>query len=226
MRVTIENVLNHTAPFGRRIRLMDSRALLELPDEEAVLLAQQGNKEVLEHMLIRYRNFVYSRSKKYYLSGWEKEDVVQEGMIGLYNAVMTYKPGKSSFKVFAGLCVTRRMMTAVKNSTRQKHIPLNNYLSLYSEAFESEDASEKLIDCLSDASRHNPEEILINRESLSGFEYKINSLLSKLELRVLMYHLEGMSYNEIAERVGRDIKSVDNAVQRIRKKLEAISELD
>ena len=198
-----------------------ARSLCELSDEEVVALAQQDDKKALEHIIARYRNFVYMRAKPYFLIGADKDDIIQEGMIGLYKAVKSYKHQKATFKAFAGVCVSRQIISAVKSATRQKHIPLNSYVSLDKNVFDSEEDAT-LLDLISDRNPQNPESILIDREHLDGIEYKINKTLSKLELEVLMYYLDGRSYQEIAGLIGKDPKAVDNAIQRIKKKIEVI----
>lgn len=192
----------------------------DLPDEELVKLAQSGDNEALETIMERYKNLVYAKSKPYFIAGADEDDIVQEGFIGLYNAVKDFDGEKLPFfGVFAGVCVSRRILTAVKAATRQKHIPLNSYISLDNSAADGE---APLAETVMAMSAGDPEAILIDRENVDGIEYKINKVLSKFELEVLVYHLRDMSYREIAELLGRDVKAVDNAIQRIRKKLEGI----
>lgn len=192
----------------------------DLPDEELVKLAQSGDNEALETIMERYKNLVYAKSKPYFIAGADEDDIVQEGFIGLYNAVKDFDGEKLPFfGVFAGVCVSRRILTAVKAATRQKHIPLNSYISLDNSAADGE---APLAETVIAISAGDPEAILIDRENVDGIEYKINKVLSKFELEVLIYHLRDMSYKEIAKLMGRDVKAVDNAIQRIRKKLEGI----
>lgn len=193
------------------------KPLCELSDEEIVLLAQNGNEEALEHIIIRYRNFVYQKAHKFFLVGSERDDLIQEGMIGLYEAVKAFSSGKTSFRSFAGLCVRRQMISAIKTATRNKHKPLNSYISLNNEDFATE-GSVSLIDSAN--APQNPEAIVIDKENLSGIETKISSTLSKMELEVLMLYLNDLSYQQIADSIGKDIKSVDNAIFRVKKKLE------
>ena len=191
------------------------KELCSLSDEEVAALAQKGNVEAANHIIARYRNDVYRKANTYFLAGAETDDIAQEGMIGLYSAVKDYRPEcGSSFRHFAHLCVTRQMITAVRTAARKKHMPLNSYISLDNESGTENDSSPFLED-----EEQNPENIVISRESYSSIERRINSLLSKLELQVLMYYTEGMSYDEIAELTGKKRKSVDNALQRIKKKL-------
>ncbi len=187
-------------------------------DDRLVLLAQQGDKKALEAILLRYKPLVHKKSQPYYLAGGDDDDIVQEGLIGLYKAVMDFDSSKFPlFNVFAGVCVERRIISAVKKASRLKHSPLNSYVSL--SGMPSDDdgiAAEEIIDSHSG----DPERILIERETAEGLEGKINSALSPFELKVLLCHLNGKSYRETAELVGRDQKAVDNAMQRIKKKVE------
>lgn len=198
------------------------QSLYRLSDEEVVKIAQAGDNEALNHIIARYRNYVYSKANTYFLVGAEKDDVAQEGMIGLYKAVKEYSPREgSSFKHFAGLCISRQIITAVKAATRQKHIPLNSYISLdKTDDLENGDG----LDAVLEDGEQNPEAIIIGQEDLSLIEYKINKALSKLEMQVFIYYTEGMSYDEIAKILGKTKKSIDNALQRIKKKL--LDELD
>ncbi len=195
--------------------------LYELSDEEVVLLAQKGDNRALEHIILRYRNFVYAKAQKFFLIGSEQDDLVQEGMIGLYEAVKSFKNEKASFKSFAGICIRRQMISAVKSATRNKHKPLNSYISLDKSVYDSE-GDTLFIDSIQDKCPQNPEAIFIDKESLDGIENKINSTLSKLELEVLMYYLDGYSYQQIAEKIQKDKKAVDNAICRIKKKIENV----
>lgn len=197
------------------------KPLCELSDEEVVILAQNNDREALDHIITRYRNFVYAKAKKFFLIGSEQDDLVQEGMIGLYEAVKNFKNDRASFKSFAGICVRRQLISAVKTATRNKHKPLNSYISLDKNAYDSESDSA-FIDSISDKSPQNPESIVIDKENFDGIESKINSTLSNLELRVLMFYLDGYSYQQIGEKINKDVKSVDNAIQRIKKKIENI----
>ena len=200
---------------------MDKRELDSMTDEQLVELAQNNNKEALETILSRYRNLVYSKSKPYFLAGADEDDIIQEGLIGLYKAVMDFDGKRFPFfKVFAGVCVTRHILTAVKASTRKKHLPLNSYVSLDKSSYD-DDSDLALMEVMTAGSDQDPEAILIDRENEDGMEDMIGKVLSKLETQVLVLHLEGLSCSEIAARLGKDAKSVDNAVQRIKKKLES-----
>lgn len=193
--------------------------LEELTDEQVVKIAQSGNGEALEYLLNKYKNFVRTKARSYFLIGADHEDIVQEGMIGLYKAIRDYKEEKlSSFRAFAELCVTRQIITAIKTATRQKHIPLNSYISLNKPIYD-EDSDRTLLDVISEEKPTNPEEMLINREDLSVIEGRIGQMLSDLEKQVLVRYMEGKSYVEISAEMGRHVKSIDNALQRIKRKL-------
>lgn len=193
-------------------------------DEKLVKMAQEGDKRALEAVILRYMNLVYGKSKAFFLIGADEDDIIQEGLIGLYNAVMKFDGDKFPFfKVFAGICVKRRIITAIKEASRKKHSPLNSYVSLDNNNFDSE-SDITLLDVLALDELQDPEAILIDRENMDGMEYKINKSLSEMELGVLFQYLEGRSYQEIAEVLGRDVKSVDNAIQRIKKKLQYLLE--
>lgn len=193
----------------------------EMTDEEIVLEAQMhDNVLAQEYLLHKYRRFARSKARSYFLIGAEREDIVQEGMIGLYKAIRDYKSDKqSSFRAFAELCVTRQIITAIKTATRQKHIPLNSYVSLNKPIYE-EDSDRTLLDVISGVRVANPEDMIISREEFSDIENKMNNILSDLEWKVLMSYLDGKSYQEIAEDLDRHIKSIDNALQRVKRKLE------
>lgn len=200
---------------------MTDSMLCKLSDEEVVELAKSGSEEAYGHIIARYRNLVYKKAKTYFIKGADEEDLVQEGMIGLYKAVKDFSPERSSFAAFAKLCVSRNMLTAVKNSLRNKHIPLNSYVSLDGTDESGDGCIRELAD---DTVSANPEDILIDRENFDGITCKINRLLSKLELEVLALYLDGRSYREIAGILEKEPKAVDNAVQRIRKKIGKILE--
>ena len=193
--------------------------LKEMTDEQVVKIAQAGNGEALEYLLNKHKNFVRTKARSYFLIGADHEDIVQEGMIGLYKAIRDYKEEKlSSFPAFAELCVTRQIITAIKTATRQKHIPLNSYVSLNKPIYD-EESDRTLLDVITEDAPTNPEEMLINREDLSVIEGRIGQMLSDLEKQVLVRYMEGKSYVEIADEMGRHVKSIDNALQRIKRKL-------
>ncbi len=189
-------------------------------DEEIVSLCHEGDDMAEEYLLDKYKNFVRSKARSYFLIGADHEDIVQEGMIGLYKAIRDFRPEKlSSFRAFAELCITRQIITAIKTATRQKHIPLNSYISLNKPLYD-EESDRTLLDVLVEGRVSNPEEIIINREDLVNIHEKINDVLSGLEQDVLNAYLDGKSYQEIAVALGRHVKSIDNALQRVKRKLE------
>jgi len=191
-----------------------------MSDEKIVRLCHDGNVEAEEYLLNKYKNFVRSKARSYFLIGADHEDIVQEGMIGLYKAIRDYKQEKlSSFRAFAELCITRQIITAIKTATRQKHIPLNSYVSLNKPLYD-EESDRTLMDIIMEGNAGNPEDMIINQENLGNIHQKINEVLSGLEQEVLSSYLDGKSYQEIAESLGRHVKSIDNALQRVKRKLE------
>ena len=199
-------------PFGETYGMLN--------DESIVQLCHEGNTEAEEYLLNKYKNFVRSKARSYFLIGADHEDIVQEGMIGLYKAIRDYKQEKlSSFRAFAELCITRQIITAIKTATRQKHIPLNSYVSLNKPLYD-EESDRTLLDIIMEGNAGNPEDMIINQENLGNIHQKINEVLSGLEQEVLTAYLDGKSYQEIAESLGRHVKSIDNALQRVKRKLE------
>ena len=194
-------------------------------DEEIVLSARDGNATSLEYIINKYKNFVRAKARSYFLIGADKEDIVQEGMIGLYKAIRDFRNDKLSFfRAFAELCITRQIITAIKTATRQKHIPLNSYVSLNKPIYD-EESDRTLLDILTATKITDPEELIISREELVSIESKIGEILSELELEVLMSYLQGKSYQEIACDLDRHVKSIDNALQRVKRKLEKYLEI-
>ena len=192
----------------------------EISDEEIVLKAKGGNKLAQEKIINKYEQFVRNKAKSYFLIGADKEDIYQEGMIGLYKAIRDFNPEKlTSFKGFAELCITRQIITAIKTATRQKHIPLNTYVSLNKPMYE-EESDRTLLDVIEGLTVSDPEELIIGREEVNHIEKAISKVLSELELEVLMSYLDGKTYQEIACDLDRQAKSIDNALQRVKKKLE------
>lgn len=189
-------------------------------DEEVILEARAGSSKALEYLINKYKSFVRAKARTYFLIGADREDIIQEGMIGLFKAIRDFKGDKlSSFRAFAELCITRQIITAIKTATRQKHIPLNSYVSLNKPIFD-EESDRTLMDILSEESISDPEELIINREEFRGIESKMGEILSSLEWEVLTSYLNGKSYQEIAEDLDRHVKSIDNALQRVKRKLE------
>lgn len=189
-------------------------------DEQVVELASAGNMDAQEYLINKYKNFVRAKARTYFLLGGDKEDLIQEGMIGMYKAIRDFRSDKlSSFRAFAELCITRQIITAIKTATRQKHIPLNSYVSLNKPIYD-EDSDRTLLDIISGNKITDPEELIISREEFDNIEEKMGEILSSLEWKVLMYYLEGKSYQEIAADLNRHVKSIDNALQRVKRKLE------
>lgn len=192
----------------------------EMGDEQIVQAARDGDPVALEHLMNKYRNFVRAKAKSYFLIGADREDIVQEGMIGLYKAIRDFRDDKlSSFRAFAELCITRQIITAIKTATRQKHIPLNSYISLNKPIYD-EDSDRTLLDVISGTKVTDPEELVINDEDFGDIEEKMGEILSDLEWQVLTAYLDGKSYQQIAAELDRHVKSIDNALQRVKRKLE------
>src|SRR5690625_5227809 len=193
-----------------------------LDDEEIVHLIHQESKQALDFLISKYRSFVQGKARTYFLIGADREDIIQEGMIGLYKAIRDYDKDKlSSFKAFAELCITRQIITAIKTATRQKHTPLNSYISLDKPLFD-EESDRTLLDVIDGSKSIDPEELLVNQEALYDMELKLSELLSGLEREVLHLYLGGQSYQEISTQLNRHVKSIDNALQRVRRKLERL----
>ena len=207
-----------------RIDTLDDRYTV-MDDEQIIEAVHQGNSEALNFLIKKYRNFVRAKARSYFLIGADKEDIVQEGMIGLYKAIRDYKEDKlTSFKAFAELCITRQIITAIKTATRQKHIPLNSYVSLDKPIYDDE-SDRTLLDVISGTKVMDPESLIINREEFDNMEDKMAELLSDLERKVLALYLDGQSYQEISEELNRHVKSIDNALQRVKRKLERYLEV-
>ena len=197
-----------------------------LSDEKLVTLAVNGSNEAQEMILNKYKNFVRAKARTYFLVGADSDDIVQEGMIGLYKAVRDFKADKlSSFRAFADLCITRQIITAIKTATRNKHLPLNSYISLNKPIYD-DDAEKTLMDIITEETVCDPEELMLHKEAVASIEVKISKELSSFEKNVLELYLDGRSYQEIAEHLGKHVKSVDNALQRIKKKLYKCIKLD
>ena len=191
---------------------------LSMTDEEVVVLAQNGDGQALAYLLNKYKNFVRSKARSYFLIGADHEDIVQEGMIGLYKAIRDFQPSRlASFRSFAELCVKRQIITAIKAATRQKHVPLNSYVSLNKPLYD-EESDRTLLDVI-EGRVTNPEDLYISQEDLSRIQNQISEVLSDLERQVLEAFMDGKSYQEIAELLGRHVKSIDNALQRVKRKL-------
>lgn len=197
----------------------------KMEDEYLVEYVREGDSNALEYLINKYKNFVRAKARSYFLIGADHEDIVQEGMIGLYKAIRDFKGDKlSSFKAFAELCITRQIITAIKTATRQKHIPLNSYVSLDRPIYD-EESDRTLLDVICGTRVTDPEELLINQEEFDDIELKMGEILSDLERKVLMLYLDGRTYQEISVDLNRHVKSIDNALQRVKRKLERYVEL-
>ncbi len=191
-----------------------------MSDEELIKLVQNGDKYAEEIIIKRYRNFVLAKSRSYFLVGADREDIVQEGMIGLFKAIRDYKVERlASFRAFAELCITRQIITAIKAATRQKHQPLNSYVSLNRPIYD-EESDRTLLDVLKGGKLLDPEELIVSQETYDLIENQIDEMLSNLERDVLQEYLDGKSYQDIATALDKHVKSVDNALQRVKRKLE------
>ena len=189
-------------------------------DEEIAITAKEGNGEALEYLIFKYRSFVKAKARTYFLIGADKEDIIQEGMIGLFKAIRDYRDDRqSSFHAFAELCITRQIISAIKTATRQKHIPLNSYISLNKPIYDDE-SDRTLMDVISSAGISDPEALVISQEDFTSIGNKISEMLSDLESEVLASYLQGKSYQEIAVDLDRHVKSIDNALQRVKRKIE------
>lgn len=192
-------------------------------DEELMIYLRDGETSIMDFIMDKYKNLVKSKAKSMYILGADRDDLIQEGMIGLFKAVRDFDSGRdASFFTFADLCISRQMYTAVQASRRQKHIPLNTYISLYATAkedFSQSDEDRELVNILARKSEQSPEEMLIDKENVEQLEKAIEKELSSFEKQVLDLYLTGMSYTQIARVLGRDEKSTDNALQRIKNKL-------
>lgn len=199
----------------------DNIKYINIEDEELINQVKNGDKNALEYLISKYKEMVESKVNKYFIIGAEKEDIIQEGLIGLYKAIKDYKVDKqNSFKSFANLCIERQLITAIKSSNRQKHMPLNSYLSLNMPVYNNEDENNEteLLEIFNSNVVEDPLDTITKREYYSDVESVIDTSLSSFEKKVLSRYVQGESYVQIAEKLDAPVKSVDNAIQRIRKK--------
>ena len=202
---------------------MPNESLLHASDEGLVDRARGGDERALETLLNRYRHYARAKARTYFLAGADREDIVQEGMIGLFKAVRDFDIQKNTaFRAFAELCITRQIITAIKTATRQKHMPLNSYVSLNKASSTNADENENrsLEEALVGTEIDDPAELVISSEEIQSIKTSMGRLLSELETEVLQLYIDGKSYQEIADILGRHVKSIDNALQRIKRKLE------
>lgn len=194
-------------------------------DEELITRLRTGEVQITDYIMEKYKNLVRKKAKAMFLIGGENDDLIQEGMIGLFKAIQDYQPDReSSFYSFADLCISRKMYTAVQASKRQKHIPLNTYVSLYANNLEENEENGALIETLQSTVNRSPEELVIDKENMESLEEQIEKDLSEFEQEVLTLFLTGMSYTHIAKVLNKDEKSTDNALQRIKAKVKRILE--
>jgi len=188
-------------------------------DDKLLRLIQQGDNFALEILIRKYKNFIRAKARTYFLIGADREDIIQEGMIGLYKAIRDYNTDKlASFKAFAELCITRQIITAIKTATRQKHTPLNSYVSIYKPVHD-EESDRTLLDMIAGDTFVDPQDLLVGQEKKSETELKLSELLSDLEKEVLHLYVQGCTYQEISTKLDRHVKSIDNSLQRIKRKL-------
>lgn len=195
---------------------------MDVPDEELIDRIRQGEAQITDYIMEKYKNLVRKKAKSMYILGADSDDLIQEGMIGLFKAVRDYDTGRdASFYTFADLCVSRQMYNAVQASRREKHTPLNTYISLYADMTEQEDdeTGMELVNVLASAVETNPEQLMIDKENVADIEAIIDKELSNFEKQVLDLYLTGMSYTQIAKVLSRGEKSTDNALQRLKTKL-------
>lgn len=213
---------DHSAMSDEHMPFDDtSLCLTYLQDEELVLYAKQGSQHAAEILIKRYRSLVESKARTYFLIGADHEDVVQEGLIGLFKAIRDFRDDPvHKFRPFAELCVTRQIISAVKAATRQKHIPLNEYVSIYKPLQNNNEESDShLAEVLADPNTLNPEQWIMERRIPMAVLKMARELMSTLEKQVLDFYLDGLSYREMSERLCRNTKCIDNALQRVKKKL-------
>lgn len=196
----------------------------KMTDEELVELSGAGDKDATECLLVRYKNLVLAKARMYFLAGADEKDIIQEGMIGLFKAIRDFDRDKlTSFKGFAELCIKRQIITAVKTATRQKHMPLNTYVSLSNPMYDGD--AEGLLEEILPSSSDDPESLFISKENAEFLNEKMKEVLSTLEKQVLALYLEGKSYQEIGAILSRSPKSIDNALQRVKKKMEKFEKI-
>lgn len=193
-----------------------------MDDEKIIAMVNEGNSDALDYLIDKYKNLVKGKAKTYFLVGGDREDIIQEGMIGLYKAIKDYDVDRlSSFTYFADTCVTRQIITAIKTATRQKHIPLNSYISLNKPMYE--DRSERtLMDTICSLENEDPEYLIISKEGLDDIKNKLRQILSDFENNVLVLYIDGMTYEDMSIKLDRHVKSIDNALQRVKRKLEIL----
>ncbi len=207
--------------MGKNIIYVSKENFDNMKDEDLIEIIKTGNESALDYLIDRYKELVNIKVSKYYIIGAERDDIVQEGLIGLFKAIKCYKPDQhNSFKTFANMCIERQLITAIKTSNRQKHMPLNSYLSLNMPAYEEENNDISVIEIFNSTLIEDPLDTITKKEYYASVENAIDKSLSDFERKVLTRYINGESYVEIAKRLDSPVKSVDNAIQRIRKKAE------
>lgn len=206
---------------------MEQQQYETISDEEIIALIRKNDTQAMEYLIGKYKNLVRKKAKALYLIGGDREDLIQEGMIGLYKAIRDYQADKeASFMTFADLCVSRQIYTAIKSSNTKKNQPLNNYISIdstnYSEDSEIHDSTVSFVETLAHARNINPEDMLIDKENTEQLEAALYERLSDMERQILNLYLQDYNYSMIAERLSKDAKSIDNALQRIKRKLNQV----
>lgn len=200
--------------------LQTDKQLKALSDEELVLRSRDGDRDALDFLITKYKNIVRHKANSYFLIGADKEDIIQEGLIGLYKGIRDFNEDKQvTFKSFAELCITRQIITAIKTATRQKHIPLNSSISL-DKPIGDEDQVSTLLDMISASHLDDPQEVMVSKESVIFIESQIDDILSPFEKQVLAMYLDDCTYQEMSLALQKEMKSIDNALQRIKRKLE------
>lgn len=207
--------------------ILDRPEWADLTDEEVIEIVRQGGRDgadAVDLMLERYKDLVRVKTRPYFLLGADRADLIQEGMIGLYKAIMAYQSDKeTAFRSFADLCINRQILTAVKNATRLKHLPLNSYVSLNKTLNDDEEKETTMMDILAAPQEDSPEDTLIGKEEIKLLQKQIDKHCSQFERRVLSLYLQGYDYHQIAKAMGKTPKSIDNALQRIKKKVQQIA---
>ena len=201
---------------------MANQVLGDFSDEQLVEMARSGEDVAIDALLSRYRHYARAKARTFFLAGADREDIVQEGMIGLYKAIRDFDPGMSvMFRAFAELCIRRQIISAIKSATRQKHVPLNSYVSLNSPVHESDDdrpVEEQIEDTSPMTS--DPADLIVSTEEIEVLRDSMTRILSEFEIEVLGLYMDGRSYQQIADLLDRHVKSIDNALQRIKRKVE------
>jgi len=206
------------AATAQTVRQSDAQPQLE--DAYLVALAKRGSADAYERIIKRYRGFVRLKASSYFLLGGDSEDLIQEGLVGLYKAIRDFRSDReSSFRNFAELCITRQIITAVKTATRNKHTPLNQYVSFSATPASATDGEPTLDEVIPGPTVHDPVNQVISSEELRSLVDCLSTALSELESRVLALYLDGYSYEQVGERIGCDTKTVDNALQRVKRKV-------